>query len=143
VEGDYMVEGKTDISSTTYISPESETGFRLQVVDHTIIIIGPNRSNRSFTFNNKEDWENFLEALWKTQHYMAVRKKDFIEFFQALRHLHGHHCRQMDVVTARQLNIQEEIKQQQEDLSKLKEILNHYEEYYTEAYEEVRNENKV
>ncbi len=137
VEGDYMVEKVKD--STTYLSPKTETGFNLQVIDHTVMIIGPHGSNRSFTFDNQEEWESFLEALWKGESYMTVRKKDFIEFFQALRHLHGHYCRQMDAVTTKQKSIQVEIDGQQERLGKLKDILNHYEEYYTEAY----NENKV
>lgn len=138
-DSNFVMEKIKNPDTTYYISPQSKTGFRLEVVDHTIMILGAVGSIRSFTFDNKEDWETFLEKLWNTEHYMAVKKKDFIEFFQALRYLHGHHCRQMDVVVTRQESIQKEITEQQERLDKLKQILSNYEDYYMEVY----NESKV
>jgi hypothetical protein len=141
VEGDYMVEETNE--KEVIFKQENLAGSKITVHKDYIIQISNSTQIVVYDFDNKEDWENFLEALWKGERYMAVRKKDFIEFFQALRHLHGHHCRQMDAVVGRQELIQKEINEQQERLGKLKNILNHYEEYYTEAYEEVHNENKV
>jgi hypothetical protein len=146
VEGDYMTD--EDVTrEAIYISERDKNNCRIIVTkDHKINLEVPHSAFGiedtrvyQFEFNDKNAWEVFLEAMWKGEQYMAVRKKDFIEFFQALRHLHGHHCRQMDAVVGRQELIQKEINEQQENLDKLKSILNHYEEYYQEAY----SENKV
>jgi hypothetical protein len=145
MEGDYMTDEDMR-NNVIYISERDKNNCRIIITkDHKINLEVPHddMSIYQFEFNDQNAWEVFLEAMWKGEQYMAVRKKDFIEFFQALRHLHGHHCRQMDVVVGRQELIQKEINEQQERLSKLKGILSHYEEYYTEAYEEVHNENKV
>lgn len=141
VEGDYMAEENTE-KECIYISSKDKNGCRLVVTKDRIINLEVPHDDMSvyqFEFNSKEDWEGFLETIWNTENYMAVKKKDFIEFFQALRHLHGHHCRQLDVVAGRQKQIDKEIAEQQDRLGKLKQILSNYEYYYMEVY----NENKV
>lgn len=137
VEGDYMVEEPK--LEYKYVSPVTNTGYKLEVVDQSILIIGPNKSTRTFTFDTKAEWEGFCEAIWKTEHYVAVKKKDFIEFFRALRDFRKHHCKQFDAAIERQKNIQEELDKQQSYLNDLAAIVNHYEDLYMEVY----NENKV
>lgn len=144
MEGDYMEEKEDAKDVYKYISPTSPTGFKLEIVDHTILITGPNKSVRSFTFDEQEDWENFCEATWDTENYVGIKKSDFIEFFQAMKFVYSYHDYNLKKAIEQMAGTHEQIKKQTDNLEKMKTFIDKYQDMHDDfEEEEKKNESKI
>lgn len=134
VEGDYMVE-ETNESKVIFVQ-ENKAKFRLLVSKHPhSLVLKPNNGLPDYVygFDNKEDWEDFCEATWQTDNYIAMKRRDFIEFFRALQFVHSYHTNQLFQAKLRQDKLQKEIDNQETNLNELQKIIKSYEEIYNES----------
>lgn len=132
VEGDYMEKIKNPDNQVIF-AQENLAGFKIAVHKDQIIEIRSNGQTILYDFDNKEDWEAFCEATWKTENYIPMKKTDFIEFFEALRFAHHYHSRNLQLAKRKLIESQKEVSEQEKDVTKLTEILIGYEEVYNES----------
>lgn len=136
VEGDYMVEEREEeyYEKEVIFAQENLAGFKIAIrEDHIIELRGPNQTTVVYDFDNKEDWEAFCEATWKTENYIPMKRTDFIEFYEALRFAHHYHSRNLQMAKRKLIESQREVSEQEKDVTKLTEILIGYEEVYNES----------
>lgn len=132
VEGDYMVEENNSV----IFSCEADSKMRLSVTNHQSIVLcipHDDMSSYEFVFKNKEDWENFCEATWKTENYIPMKRTDFIEFFKALQFVYNHHQNQLTQAKLKHDTVKGWIDEQENNLNKLQDMIIGYEEVYNES----------
>lgn len=133
VEGDYMAEEEY-YEKEVIFAQENLAGFKIAVrKDYIIEVRGPNQTTVVYDFDNKEDWEAFCEATWKTENYIPMKRTDFIEFFKALQFVYNHHQNQLTQAKLKHDRVKGWIDEQENNLNKLQDIIIGYEEVYNES----------
>lgn len=133
VEGDYMEKETTENGVT--LLQENMAGFRIAVhKEKRIMITCPDNKIPSiiYDFDNKEDWEDFCEATWETEHYVGIRKEHFVEMFEALMFVESYHKNRLSQARLKFDAVAQEIKEQEHGLRQLRNIVERYEEVYSE-----------
>lgn len=118
----------------TIFSCMNEEGYTIYVTNIPSVMISTPYTNIEFEFN-RENWEEFGYKVSDTENYTAVKKSDFVEFFQAMKFVRSYESHSLEQTQRQIEKVIDEMAKKQESIKAMDEII--------AKYEEVYNENKI